>query len=477
VAADYSTGELFHYSYDAVGNRLTQDTLAGTNTYTYDIANRLVEVDGVPYTWDANGNLLDDGLREYAYDHANRLISVEMGDDSFEFGYSGLGDRLRQTVNGEPIEYTLDLAAGLTQVLSDGDNAYFYGAARIGEKQPDGWQYHLGDALGSSRQLTDFAGDVILADSYEPYGDTLSSTGRGFSVHQFTGEMRDPTGLTFLRARYLDTAAGRFINRDAWGGEYTKPHSLNRWNYVEANPIMYVDPSGQVCLDPWAPAGFHLDLTRGCDYPDGGRGVLFWRATPTCPPQTPTFAPTPGPTPSRRFDQVIFICGRGEGPACANRSAPLHPFREMAERNGYSASDFTILDVDVCGTKLECANEAISRIGASGMARFLLIGHSAGGSAVIIAVDRVSDKGRIAGIVLLDPSMNAELEGGIEPNLQSMADNLPKPVFLGDSPEDGDDRIAGALEVTYPELGHNELALTNKVVEDMLDAFGWNELK
>jgi hypothetical protein len=149
----------------------------------------------------------------------------------------------------------------------------------------------------------------------------------------------------------------------------------------------------------------------------------------------------------------------------------------MAERNGYSASDFTILDVDVCGTKLECANEAISRIGASGMARFLLIGHSAGGSAVIIAVDRVSDKGRIAGIVLLDPSMNAELEGGIEPNLQSMADNLPKPVFLGDSPEDGDDRIAGALEVTYPELGHNELALTNKVVEDMLDAFGWNELK
>jgi hypothetical protein len=41
-----------------VGNRITQATLAGTNNYVYDIVNRLIEVDGVSYTWDANGNLL-----------------------------------------------------------------------------------------------------------------------------------------------------------------------------------------------------------------------------------------------------------------------------------------------------------------------------------------------------------------------------------------------------------------------------------
>jgi YD repeat-containing protein len=44
--ANYSTGDFYHYAYDAVGNRLTQETfvsgLATTNTYTYDIANRLV---------------------------------------------------------------------------------------------------------------------------------------------------------------------------------------------------------------------------------------------------------------------------------------------------------------------------------------------------------------------------------------------------------------------------------------------------
>jgi YD repeat-containing protein len=76
TAADYSSGEFFHYTYDAVGNRLTQGTHEGTNTYTYDIANRLVEVDGVSYTWSATGNLLSDGIHTYTYDHANRLTSV-----------------------------------------------------------------------------------------------------------------------------------------------------------------------------------------------------------------------------------------------------------------------------------------------------------------------------------------------------------------------------------------------------------------
>jgi YD repeat-containing protein len=79
AAADYSTGEFFHYSYDAVGNRLMQERLAGTNTSAYDIANRLIEVDGVPYTWDANGNLLNDGASIYTYNHARAASRAQRG--------------------------------------------------------------------------------------------------------------------------------------------------------------------------------------------------------------------------------------------------------------------------------------------------------------------------------------------------------------------------------------------------------------
>ena len=101
------------------------------------------------------------------------------------------------------------------------------------------------------RQLTDPTGEVTLTQSYAPYGDTISSVGTGTSAYQFTGEMRDPSGLTYLRARYLDSSVGRFISRDTWGGDYNRPLSLNRWNYVEGNPVNSADPTG-LCADPGA---------------------------------------------------------------------------------------------------------------------------------------------------------------------------------------------------------------------------------
>jgi YD repeat-containing protein len=51
TAADYSDGSYYHYAYDANGNRLTQDISGSiSNTYDYDIADRLTSVDGVAYT-------------------------------------------------------------------------------------------------------------------------------------------------------------------------------------------------------------------------------------------------------------------------------------------------------------------------------------------------------------------------------------------------------------------------------------------
>ena len=119
--ADYSSGEFFEYSYDAVGNRLSEITASGTTTYTYDTANRLAYVSGEPYTWDDNGNLLSDGVYTYTYNSANRLIEVDWQEGTASYAYNGQGDRLQQTIGITTTNYTLDLAAGLTQVLDDGD--------------------------------------------------------------------------------------------------------------------------------------------------------------------------------------------------------------------------------------------------------------------------------------------------------------------------------------------------------------------
>jgi RHS repeat-associated protein len=245
TAADYDDGTFFHYTYDAVGNRITQATLAGMNNYVYDIANRLIEVDGVSYTWDANGNLLNDGMRTYTYNHANRLTGVAQGDDAYTFAYNGLGDRLQQTVNGDPTGYTLDMNTGLTQVLADDVNAYIYGLGKIGELQSDGWQYHLSDALGSVKQLNDALGEIVLAKSFEPFGSVLTGAGEGVSTYGFAGEWQDLSGLMYLRARYYAPYLNQWVQPSTIITDFRNPQSINSYSYVNNNPINYIDPSGK----------------------------------------------------------------------------------------------------------------------------------------------------------------------------------------------------------------------------------------
>ena len=245
--ADYSTGEYFWFTYDAVGNRLTQETHEDFNTYLYDDANKLTEVDGVTYTWDVNGNLLSDGVSTYTYNQAHYLMTVTQGDDEYEFEYSGLGDRLSQSMDGSWTDYTLDINRALTQVLDDGENGYLYGFGRIGEEQDvGGWQYHQMDALGTIRQLTDSSPEVTQAESYQPFGKLLTSAGSTQSEYGFTGEWVDARGLIYLRARYLDPSTGRFLTIDPWQANLQNPSILNRYIYTADNPINYIDPTGMI---------------------------------------------------------------------------------------------------------------------------------------------------------------------------------------------------------------------------------------
>jgi len=46
----------------------------------------------------------------------------------------------------------------------------------------------------------------------------------------------------------MDPGTGRFISRDTWAGDYTRPMSFNSWLYVYSNPVNLVDPSGY-CAD------------------------------------------------------------------------------------------------------------------------------------------------------------------------------------------------------------------------------------
>ncbi len=173
--AGYTDGRVFTYTYDAVGNRLSQLALSATTVYTYDDANRLIKVGAVNYTWDHNGNLVNDGAFTYTYDVANRLVTLKQGTAvTHTFGYNGLGHRLRQVTNGVTTTYSLDLASGLTQVLADGTNTYLYGNGRIAQQNGTLTDYFLPDALGSVRQMASITDTMTLAKGYQPFGSVLS---------------------------------------------------------------------------------------------------------------------------------------------------------------------------------------------------------------------------------------------------------------------------------------------------------------
>ncbi len=97
-------------------------------------------------------------------------------------------------------------------------------------------------------QLGDGTPKVTMAQTYEPYGEVLSSAGEGESSYAYAGEWTDTTGLQYLRARYMNSAVGRFITRDIWKGVPMEPMSFNFWLYGYGNPVMFTDPSGAYSL-------------------------------------------------------------------------------------------------------------------------------------------------------------------------------------------------------------------------------------
>jgi RHS repeat-associated protein len=157
-----------------------------------------------------------------------------------------------KSVEGVTTEYVLDPAAGLTQVLqettggqtTDGQaTSYLYGHDLLAQYDSGTWAYHVNDGLGSVRQLADPTGQVVQSYSFSPFGVPLGESGG--EPYGFTGEQWDASaGLVYLRARYYQPGMGRFVSKDPFPGFVTRPQSLNRWVYVQNNPVNRRDPTG-----------------------------------------------------------------------------------------------------------------------------------------------------------------------------------------------------------------------------------------
>jgi RHS repeat-associated protein len=208
----------------------------------------------VSYTHDQRGNLTYDGTFTYTYNAAGRLVQAESITNTVVYTYNGNGVRVATAVDGIETRYVQDISIGLEQVLVEttGENVtlYTYGIARLAQVQGSAFEWFLGDALGSVRQVVDNSGDVLLAQGYTPFGLVHSESGTGSSGYGFTGEQADPTGLVYLRARYYDPRLGRFVGVDLFPGYAELPATLHGYLYCLNNPVNAVDPGG-LQGEPW----------------------------------------------------------------------------------------------------------------------------------------------------------------------------------------------------------------------------------
>ena len=111
--------------------------------------------------------------------------------------------------------------------------------------------YFHHDNLGSTRLMTDGAGNVVMDQDYMPFGEDLPVVGQTEVLdeeaggYKYTGQKEVVSiGLYYYGARYYDPSIGRFITEDIYPGEMENPQSQNLYVYVMNNPLRYIDPTG-----------------------------------------------------------------------------------------------------------------------------------------------------------------------------------------------------------------------------------------
>jgi RHS repeat-associated protein len=241
-----STAEVRQHNYV---NEITsvRDTTGGTPTTT-------------PFTYDKNGNLLNDGVRIYQYDALNRLIYITNAETSAllaTYAYDGLNRRIQKVIANLGDGYgglTGDIPAGTINYLCDGqqmamarDNTgawqqvYFWGRyidellffAVPTETVPTTYRV-LSDLLYRSTAIVTTSNVVTEAYDCDAYGNTLCYSGPGtdgnwftdddvqtnspINTTIFTGRQYDPESqIYYYRARYYSPQIGRFLSRDPLG--------------------------------------------------------------------------------------------------------------------------------------------------------------------------------------------------------------------------------------------------------------------
>ena len=243
--------------------------LVSSENMTYDSDNRLTSYNGKEVIYDEKGNmtygpssLITDTDKaefyEYTYDCRNRLIKAGNEKDGYtEYSYDAENNRIELKTKDYTKDYVVESASSeYSRVLSEtitytkdktkNNIKYVYGNGLISEYNGNLISNYHFNHLGSTIAITDKDGKITNRYEYGVYGNLTAknSDNKEFLYNGEYGVITDENNLYYMRSRYYNPVIKRFINRDIVAGEMTNSKSLNRFAYVQGNPVSYTDPFG-----------------------------------------------------------------------------------------------------------------------------------------------------------------------------------------------------------------------------------------
>ena len=247
-----------HFGYDALDNLRSSQVGGRHLSHHVDSAsNRLTSLSGslnLAMGYDANGNVTQRGTQSYSFDIGNRMRAVPGKVNWYDYdGHGRRGWVVWADGSTQLNAYGFANASGSTGQLlfsahsGKGATRYVYlGDKLIAEhNNQTGVSYVHTDALGSPVARTNAAGQTLgTRTRYEPYGATAAGDNpQGIG---FTGHVNDAdTGLVYMQQRYYDPLAGRFLSVDPVVTDQKTGDHFNRYEYAESNPYKFKDPDGR----------------------------------------------------------------------------------------------------------------------------------------------------------------------------------------------------------------------------------------
>ncbi len=258
-------GEVDSWTYDSIGNRLTNTINGVTQNLSYqkigtNPANwqRLLS-DGVStYSYDANGSLITKsgapGSFTYGWDYENRLTSVS-GSATASYSYDYLSLRRSKTVGTATTSYLYD-GYNLIRETGPATADYIFGPdidQPLAMSTGGQIYYFAADGLDSTAALTNSAGAVQNTYIYDAWGQIRTETGSLSNPFTYTGRERGEAGLIYSRFRSLLPSVGRFVSEDPLAaklgnafasGYFDSPVSMPIYSYAMGSPVLRRDPLG-----------------------------------------------------------------------------------------------------------------------------------------------------------------------------------------------------------------------------------------